>query len=193
MRLMHETASREGASGEVSVIVFGSGQIESAIRPWSSLQREELSMATLSTDAPITPLRQRMQQDILIRGLEPHTQQDYVRHVRRFAAFLGRSPDTGTPEEIRRFQLTTMRPPQHGHGGRTSAGSSGVSSSEGGATFSSSRASARLALRASPATTLYVVFAPGGDVRGDKSRHLGGLQSEGCVTFCWCLHVLVLL
>jgi integrase/recombinase XerD len=62
-------------------------------------------MATLSTDAPITPLRQRMQQDMLMRGLGPHTQQDYVRHVRCFAAFLGRAPDTATTEDIRRFQL----------------------------------------------------------------------------------------
>ncbi|MER8422795.1 phage integrase N-terminal SAM-like domain-containing protein [Mesorhizobium sp. M1403] len=62
-------------------------------------------MATLSTDAPTTPLRQRMQQDMLMRGLGPHTQQDYVRHVRRFAAFLGRAPDTATTEDIRRFQL----------------------------------------------------------------------------------------
>jgi site-specific recombinase XerD len=46
-----------------------------------------------------------MQQDMLMRGLGPHTQQDYVRHVRRFAAFLGRVPDTATTEDIRRFQL----------------------------------------------------------------------------------------
>jgi len=46
-----------------------------------------------------------MQQDMLMRGLGSHTQQDYVRHVRRFAAFLRRSPDTATPEDIRRFQL----------------------------------------------------------------------------------------
>ncbi|MER9599927.1 phage integrase N-terminal SAM-like domain-containing protein [Mesorhizobium sp. M0244] len=38
-------------------------------------------------------------------GLGPHTQQDYVRHVRRLAAFLGRAPDTATTEDIRRFQL----------------------------------------------------------------------------------------
>ena len=62
-------------------------------------------MATLSTDAPITPLRQRMHEDMLIRGLGPHTRQDYIRHVRRFAAFLGRAPDTATTEYIRRFQL----------------------------------------------------------------------------------------
>jgi integrase/recombinase XerD len=62
-------------------------------------------MVTLSTDAPVSPLRQRMQHDMLVRGLGSHTRQDYVRHVRRFAAFLGRSPDTATPEDIRRFQL----------------------------------------------------------------------------------------
>ncbi|TIS49153.1 site-specific integrase [Mesorhizobium sp.] len=62
-------------------------------------------MATLSTDAPVSPLRQRMLHDMLMRGLGAHTQQDYVRHVRRFATFLGRSPDTATPEDIRRFQL----------------------------------------------------------------------------------------
>jgi integrase/recombinase XerD len=66
-------------------------------------------MATLSTDAPITPLRQRMQQDMLMRGLGPHTQQDYVRHVRRFAAFLGRAPDTATTEDIRRLTAGCCR------------------------------------------------------------------------------------
>ncbi|MER9936435.1 phage integrase N-terminal SAM-like domain-containing protein [Mesorhizobium sp. M0088] len=40
-----------------------------------------------------------------MRGLGSHTQQDYVRHVRRFAVFLGRSPDTATAADIRRFQL----------------------------------------------------------------------------------------
>ena len=62
-------------------------------------------MATLSTDRPITPLRQRMLDDMLMRGLGPHTQQDYIRHVRRLAAFLGRPPDTATAEDLRRFQL----------------------------------------------------------------------------------------
>jgi hypothetical protein len=70
------------------------------------LQREERTMATVSTDRPITPLRQRMQHDMMMmRGLGPHTQQDYIRHVRRFAAFLRRSPDTATSDDIRRFQV----------------------------------------------------------------------------------------
>ena len=62
-------------------------------------------MTTLQTDTSITPLRQRMQQDIVMRGLGSHTQNDYVRHVRNFAAFLGRPPDTATAEDIRQYQL----------------------------------------------------------------------------------------
>ena len=63
-------------------------------------------MTIVTTDVPVTPLRQRMQHDMMMRGLGRHTQQDYIRHVRRFAAFLGRPPDTATAEDIRRFQLS---------------------------------------------------------------------------------------
>ncbi|MGC4026543.1 MAG: tyrosine-type recombinase/integrase [Mesorhizobium sp.] len=62
-------------------------------------------MADQSTGSSTSPLRHRMQEDMLMRGLGSHTRQDYVRHVRNFAAFLGRSPETAVPEEIRRFQL----------------------------------------------------------------------------------------
>ncbi|WP_397586831.1 tyrosine-type recombinase/integrase [Sphingobium fuliginis] len=55
--------------------------------------------------APISPLRQRMQHDMMMRGLGPHTQKDYIRHVKRLTAFLGRPPDTATEEDLRRFQL----------------------------------------------------------------------------------------
>lgn len=48
--------------------------------------------------------------------------------------------------------MTIMRPPQQEHGGRKSSGSSGVWSSDGAATPSSSRARARLALWAEPAS-----------------------------------------
>lgn len=44
-----------------------------------------------------------MQHYMLMRGRGSHTQQGSVRHVRRFAAFLGRSSDTATPEDFRRF------------------------------------------------------------------------------------------
>lgn len=45
-------------------------------------------MTTFQTNAATTPLRQRMQQVMVMRGLRAHTQQDYVRHVRNFAACL---------------------------------------------------------------------------------------------------------
>lgn len=54
---------------------------------------------------PISPLRTRMIEDMTIRGFGDKTQSDYIRSVKNLAAFLGRSPDTATPEDIRRFQL----------------------------------------------------------------------------------------
>lgn len=54
---------------------------------------------------PDYPTAQRMLEDMAMRGLRDHTQRDYVRHVRNFAVFLGRSPDTASAEDVRRFQL----------------------------------------------------------------------------------------
>jgi len=62
-------------------------------------------MATISTDTPVNPLRQRMQHDMMMRGLLPRTQEQYIRHVRRFSAYLGRPPDTATTEDLRNFQI----------------------------------------------------------------------------------------
>ena len=62
-------------------------------------------MATLPIDRPVTPLRQRMLDDMAMRRMGSRTQHDYVRHVRAFAGFLARSPDTATAEDLRRFQL----------------------------------------------------------------------------------------
>ena len=53
----------------------------------------------------ITPLRQRMLEDMHLRKLEPKTQASYIRAVRKLAAFLGRSPDSASAEDLRRFQL----------------------------------------------------------------------------------------
>jgi integrase/recombinase XerD len=52
-----------------------------------------------------TPLRQRMIEDMHIRGLAEATQRAHIRNVKLFAAFLGRSPDTATPEDLRAWQL----------------------------------------------------------------------------------------
>lgn len=62
-------------------------------------------MTTASVDRPITPLRQRMLDDMALRGLTSDTQSDYIRHVARFATFLGRPPDTATADDVRRFQV----------------------------------------------------------------------------------------
>ena len=58
-----------------------------------------------ATTQPIAPLRQRMIDDMRMRQLSPKTQASYVRTVRQFAGFLGRSPDTATVEDLRRYQL----------------------------------------------------------------------------------------
>ena len=57
------------------------------------------------SDKPISPLRQRMIDDMTARRYGEKVQKAYVRHVRTFAVFLGRSPDTATSEDLRRFQL----------------------------------------------------------------------------------------
>ena len=57
------------------------------------------------SEKPISPLRRRMIEDMTVRNFVEKTRNDYIRHVRSFTAFLGRSPDTATPEDLRRFQL----------------------------------------------------------------------------------------
>jgi len=67
------------------------------------------------SEKPISPLRRRMIEDMTVRNFVEKTRNDYIRHVRTFTAFLGRSPDTATPEDLRRFQLhqtqAGMQPP----------------------------------------------------------------------------------
>src|SRR6266542_2491225 len=53
----------------------------------------------------ISPLRQRMIDDMRMRKLSEKPQSHYLRWVQRFAAYLGRSPDTATVEDLRRYQL----------------------------------------------------------------------------------------
>jgi integrase/recombinase XerD len=57
------------------------------------------------TDEAMSPLRRRMIEDMTIRKLGRKTQQDYIQIIKKLAAFLGRSPDTATFEDLRRFQL----------------------------------------------------------------------------------------
>ncbi len=53
----------------------------------------------------VSPLRQRMIEDMNARKLGPHSQRSHIDSCKRFAGFLKRSPATATPEDIRRFQL----------------------------------------------------------------------------------------
>src|SRR5438874_1563028 len=59
----------------------------------------------MSTDTTVSPLRQRMIEDMAARKLGRHAQRSHIHSCRRFAAFLGRSPDTATADDVRRFQL----------------------------------------------------------------------------------------
>src|SRR5258708_36662945 len=53
----------------------------------------------------VSPLRLRMIEDMRMRKLERKTQEMYIRGVCRLAKYLGRSPQTATAEDLRRFQL----------------------------------------------------------------------------------------
>jgi hypothetical protein len=53
--------------------------------------------------APISPLLRRMIEDMTVRGCGEKTQSDYIRHVRNFTLFVGRSPDQTQPEDLRRL------------------------------------------------------------------------------------------
>jgi site-specific recombinase XerD len=53
----------------------------------------------------VSPLRQRMIEDMSLRNLAPRTQEAYIRGCKKLAAFLRRTPDTATAEDIRLFQL----------------------------------------------------------------------------------------
>ena len=53
---------------------------------------------------PISPLRQRMIEDMHLRKLAPKTQTSYIRAVKKLADYLGHSPDRASTEDLRRFQ-----------------------------------------------------------------------------------------
>lgn len=53
----------------------------------------------------ISPLRQRLIDDMSMRRFSRQTQRNYIRDVGRFATFLRRPPDRATAEDLRRFQV----------------------------------------------------------------------------------------
>ena len=54
---------------------------------------------------PVSPLRQRLVDDMTMRRFSRETQRNYIRDVGRFATWLGRSPHAATAEDVRRFQI----------------------------------------------------------------------------------------
>src|SRR6202047_1872972 len=65
------------------------------------------------SEKPISPLRQRMIEDMTVRNFVEKTRNDYIRTVNTFTAFLSRPPDTATAEDLRRFQLHQTRTGVH--------------------------------------------------------------------------------
>ncbi len=62
-------------------------------------------MSQVQPQQAISPLRQRMLEDMHMRKLAPKTQSSYIRGVRKLSDFLGHSPHLATKEDLRRFQL----------------------------------------------------------------------------------------
>src|SRR6267154_3183151 len=76
----------------------------------SCLEDEGFATFTQDRSIPMTneamsPLRRRMIEDMTVRKFASKTQRDYVQRVKHFTAFLGRSPDTASFEDVRRYQL----------------------------------------------------------------------------------------
>ena len=61
-----------------------------------------------SHENPISPLRQRMIEDMRLRKLGPRTQSGYIRAVKKFTRFLGRSPDTADAEDAHRLPALVL-------------------------------------------------------------------------------------
>jgi integrase/recombinase XerD len=68
-----------------------------------------LSLFLLLTVLAMTPLRQRMIEDMQLRNLAPETIRGYVYYVARFSKFFGCSPEKLTPEHARQYQLHLLQ------------------------------------------------------------------------------------
>ena len=74
-------------------------------------------MTSDGSPRPISPLRARMIEDMTVRGFSEKTRHDYVRKVRAFTAFIGRSPDTATAEDCCRRRCSNFCVPGGARGG----------------------------------------------------------------------------
>lgn len=88
------------AFGSQSALPFVSGGFGLTIGVFPPVSRE-VSMKGEKT----TPLHRRMIENMHIRGFCARTRQGHIRCVKHFPSFLGRSPDTATPEDLRAYQL----------------------------------------------------------------------------------------
>src|SRR3954454_8568619 len=100
---MNETARAVGATVDAG----GQGEAGHAALCWRMRQSASFSSRSrIMTSQPnVSPLRQRMIDDMRMRQLSPKTQANYLRIVREFSRYLGRSPDTATVEDLRGYQL----------------------------------------------------------------------------------------
>lgn len=77
------------------------------------------------SDKPISDLRRRMIADMTVRSFSDNTQHEYIRQIETFARFLGRSPDTASGDDVRRFQLAQVeqgaQPPKIDYSSSSSA------------------------------------------------------------------------
>ena len=62
----------------------------------------------MTNPTTVSPLRQRMIEDMIARGLGRNTQRNHIRAGKLFAAYLKRSPDTATPDDVRLFQMSLI-------------------------------------------------------------------------------------
>src|ERR1044071_7232498 len=60
---------------------------------------------TIPAVRKVSPLRQRMIEDMTVRNFAPNTQESYLHQVSLFARHFGKSPDQLGPEEIRTYQI----------------------------------------------------------------------------------------
>ena len=66
-----------------------------------SIVKQEVPM----TQEKVSPLRERMMEDMRIRGMGDKSQKAHIRALKDFTVFLGRSPDTAVPDDLRAYQL----------------------------------------------------------------------------------------
>ena len=65
-------------------------------------------MTILDPVVTVSPLRQRLIDEMEMRRFGHETKRNYIRDVGRFATFLGHSPATATAEEVRHFQIEQL-------------------------------------------------------------------------------------